>query len=60
MYAIIATSLDLAFLITLVSQEMARIGSMHWIGVKWIMYYLKGTYDVKLSLKGDNNEFSGY
>ena len=60
MYAMIATRSDLAFIISVVSQHMARPGSMHWVAVNRIMRYLKGTCVVKLCLEGDNIVLSGY
>ena len=60
MYAMIVTRLDLAFPISVVSQDMARPGSMHWTAVERIMRYLKSTLDVKLCLGGANIVLSGY
>ena len=60
MYAIIATRLGLAFLISVVCQHVARSGSTYWIVVKIIMCYLKGTFDVKLFLGGANIVLNGY
>jgi transposase InsO family protein len=60
MYAMIATRPDLAYPISVVSQHMARPGSMHWMTVKRIMRYLRGTSDVKLCLGGKDIVLSGY
>ena len=60
MYAMIATRPDLAYPIRVVSQHMARPGSMHWMAVKRIMRYLNGTSDVKLCLGSKNIVLSGY
>jgi hypothetical protein len=60
MYAMIATRPDLAYPISVVSQHMARPGSMHWMAVKRIMRYLKGTSDVKLCLGGQDIVLSGH
>ena len=60
MYTMIATRPDLAFPISVVSQHMARPGSTHWIAVKRIMRYLKGTLYVNLCLGGANIVLSRY
>ena len=60
MYAMIATWPNLGYPISCVSQHMPRPGSLHWVAMKKIMRYLKGTCDVKLCLKGDNIVLSGY
>ena len=60
MYVMIATKLDLAFPIIVVSQHMVRPNSMHWVVVMRIMLYLKDTYDVNLCLGRNNIDLSGY
>jgi ATP-binding cassette subfamily B (MDR/TAP) protein 1 len=50
MYAMVGTRRDLAFLMSMVSQFMSRAGPSHWMAVKRIMRYLKGTLDLKLCL----------
>jgi hypothetical protein len=48
MYAMVGTRPDLAFPVSMVSQFMSRAGPSHWMAVKRIMRYLKGTLDLKL------------
>ena len=60
MYAMVATRADLAFAVSVVSQFMASPAPMHWMAVKRIMRYLKGTLDVKLCLGGTNMSLYGY
>lgn len=52
MYALVGTSVDLAFAVNTVSQFMSRVGSPHWMAVKCITRYMKGTMDFKLCLEG--------
>ena len=60
MYAMVATWLDLAFAMSVVSQFMASPTPMHWMAVKRIIQYLKGTLDVNLCLGGTNMSLHGY
>jgi hypothetical protein len=60
MYAMIGTRPDLAYPQSVVSQFMANPGPMHWMAVKRIMRYLKGTLDVELCLGGKDLELFGY
>jgi hypothetical protein len=60
MYAMVATRADLAFAISTVSQHMARPGWSHWMAVKRIMRYLKGSLHLKLQLGGQYIKLKGY
>ena len=60
MYAMVAIQADLAFAVSVVSQFMASPAPMHWMVVKCIMRYLKGTLDVKLCLGSTNMSLYGY
>ena len=60
MYAMVATRADLAFAISTVSQHMARPGWSHWMAVKRIMRYLKGSLHLKLQLGGQHIKLQGY
>jgi hypothetical protein len=60
MYAMVATRADLAFPVSMVSQFMAKAGPQHWMAVKRILRYLKGTIDYKLCLGGKDIELRGY
>jgi len=51
MYAMVGTRPDLAFLVSMVSQFMSRAGPSHWMAVKRIMRYLKGTLDLHCTCK---------
>lgn len=54
MYAIVATRVDLAFLVRMVSHFMPKVGMAHWMAMKCIFRYLKGTLDYKLCLRVKN------
>ncbi len=60
MYAMVGTRPDLAFAVSTVSQFMAKAGPPHWMAVKRIMRYLKGTLDLKLSLGGNDIALRGF
>lgn len=60
MYIMVATRPDLAFPQSVVSQHMARSESMHWVAIKRIMRYLKGTMDLKLCFGGNDIALKGY
>ena len=60
MYAMVATRADLAFAISMVSQHMATPGWSHWMAVKRIMRYLKGSLHLRLQLGGHNIKLTGY
>lgn len=60
MYAMVATRPDLAFAISTVSQHMAKPGWSHWMAVKRIMRYLKGSKHLRLRLGGHHITLVGY
>jgi hypothetical protein len=58
--SLMGTRPDLAFAVSMVSQFMSRAGPSHWMAVKRIMWYLKGTLDLKLCLGGKDVSLRGY
>jgi hypothetical protein len=61
MYAMTCTRPDIAFAVSAVSRYCSNYGSSHWIAVKRIMRYLKGTADYRLKLGGSRQAIlSGY
>ena len=60
MYAMVGTRADLAYAISSVSQHMAKPGWSHWMAVKRIMRYVRGSLDLKLQLGGSHIELMGY
>ena len=53
MYAMVCTRPDLAHAVSVVSRFMANPGKEHWLAVKRIFRYLRGTSDVGLIYGGD-------
>ena len=49
MYAAIGTCPDITFAVTLLSQYLENPGHAHWEQAKWVICYLKGTRDHKLT-----------
>jgi hypothetical protein len=60
MYAMGGTWPDLAFPMSMVNQFMSRAGPSHWMAVKRIMRYLKGTLNLNLCLGGKDVSLRGY
>lgn len=52
MYAMVCTRPDLASAVSLVSRFMAKPLKQHWLAVKWILRYIKGSLNVGLSYGG--------
>lgn len=61
MYMMIGTRPDLAYHVGVISRFMAKPIKEHWLAVKWVLRYLKGTSNVRLVFKKRNNlELCGY
>ena len=54
MYAMLGTRPDIAYAITTLSQYCNNPGYVHWIALKRVLRYLRGTMDYKLTY-GDGN-----
>jgi hypothetical protein len=52
MYAMTCTRADIAFAVSTVSRFCSNYGTAHWVAVKRIMRYLKGTAHYRLQLGG--------
>lgn len=52
MYAMLGTRPDIAFAVASLSQFSSNPGQTHWIAIKHVLRYLKGTMDYKLSYGG--------
>jgi len=59
-YAMLGTRPDIAQSCSEVSRYMSNPGQTHWIAVKRILRYLKGTIDNGLVFSGSNVTLSGY
>ena len=55
MYAAIATRPDIAFSVGMLSQYMSNPGEEHFIGMKRVLRYLRGTTDFGLEFKAKDN-----
>jgi len=60
MYAMVCTRLDIAHAVGVVSRYMNNLGKEHWMEVKWILRYLKGTTNQALCFGGSNISLQGY
>ena len=54
MYAMLGTRPDIAFAITALSQFSTNPGHLHWLALKRVLRYLRGTMDHKLTYGGSN------
>ena len=60
MYAMVCTRPDIAHAVGVVSRYMNNPGKEHWMAVKWILRYLKGTINQALFFGGSNISLQGY
>ena len=60
MYVMVALRVDIAFAVSMVIQFMSKANPPHWMAVKRIMRYLKGTLDFKLYLGGKDIVLRGF
>ena len=60
MYVMVATRADIAFAVSIVRQFISKVGPPHWMAMKRIMRYLKGTSDFKLCLEGNDVVLRGF
>lgn len=54
MYAMVCTRLDIAHAVGIVSRYMNNLGKKHWMAMKWILRYLRGTTNQALCFGGSN------
>ena len=54
MYAMVYTRPDIAHVVGVVSRYTKNLGKEHWMAVKWIIRYLRGTTNQALCFGGSN------
>ncbi|KAL0286291.1 UNVERIFIED_CONTAM: Retrovirus-related Pol polyprotein from transposon TNT 1-94, partial [Sesamum calycinum] len=59
MYAMMCTRPDLCFAVRMVSRYQSNSGPDHWVAVKRILNYLKGTSDLALCYNGGSLRLVG-
>jgi hypothetical protein len=60
MYVMVCTRPDISHAVGVVSGYMNNQGKEHWLVVKWILKYLRGTTTHALCFGGSNNVLQGY
>ena len=60
MYAMVCTRPDIAHVVGVVRRYMKNPGKKHWMVVKWILRYLRGTTNQALCFGGSNIALQGY
>nr|XP_048335959.1 secreted RxLR effector protein 161-like [Ziziphus jujuba var. spinosa] len=55
MYLMVCTKPDIAHAISVVSRFMSNLGKSHWEALQWILRHLKGSMDVGLVYRKENN-----
>ena len=60
MYAMMCTRPDICYAVGLVSRYQSNPGKKHWMAVKRILRYLKGTMDYSLCYQGSDLRLTGY
>lgn len=53
MYAMISTRPDVAQAISVTSRYMSDFGKQHWLALKWVMKYLKGSSNFGILFAGN-------
>ena len=60
MYEMVYTRPDIAHAVGVLSRYMNNPGKEHWMVVKWILRYLRGTKNQALCFGGSNIALQGY
>jgi hypothetical protein len=60
MYGMVCTRLDISYVVGFVNRYMENIGREHWVAVKWVLRYLRGTSDYCITFDGCNHIVYGY
>ena len=54
MYLVVTCRPDIAYAVSVLSRYMKNPGKMHWVGVKGVLRYLKGTSDKGITFGGSD------
>ena len=60
MYAMVCTRLNISHAVGVVSRYMANPGKEHWLAVKWVLRYLRGTSDYCITYNRSSEFVCGY
>ena len=60
MYAMVCTRPNIAYAVGVVNRYMSNPGREHWVVVKWILRYLRGTSNMCLCFGSGNPTLEGY
>ena len=60
MYAMVCTRPDISHVVGVVRRYMNNPSKEHWMAVKWILGYLRGTIAHALCFGGSNTFLQGY
>ena len=60
MYAMVCTRPDIAHAVGVVSRYMNDLGNEHWMTIKWILRYLRGTTTDALCFGCSSTVLQGY
>jgi hypothetical protein len=60
MYVMISTRPDISHAFGVVNKYMKNLGKEHWVTVKWVLPYLRGTSDYCISYSGGCELVCGY
>ena len=60
MYAMVCTRPDIAHVVGVVSSFMSRPRKQHWEAVKWILRYLRGSFDTCLCFTSESLKLQDY
>ena len=60
MYAMVCTRPDIAHAVGVVRRYMKNPGKEHWMELKWILRYLRGTTNQALFFGGSNIALQGF
>ena len=60
MYAMVFTRPDIAHAVGVLSRYMNNPGKEHWMTIKWILRYLRGTKNQALCFGGSKISLQGY